>query len=139
MGKLSSGTITILDATSFYIRNLQLYVLEEPGYHFWVGNSTQMSPDSYGFMVANEKARFDDLKVYNGNDIIITLPKSLTMFDINYLAVYNDQTDDNLGHIQFDITNNKIPPALGQTKKPGWWFEIPTQSPPPQPTPPIVR
>ena len=23
-----------------------------------------------------------------------------------------------------------VPPALGQTKKPGWWFEIPTLPPP---------
>ena len=79
-----------------------------------------------GFMVPNEKARFDDLKQYTGNDIIITLPKGTSMFDVNYLAIYNDQTGDNLGHIQFDIRSNKIPPALGQTKKPGWWFEVPT-------------
>ena len=50
MGKLSSGPITILDATSFYIRNLRLY-LEEPGYHFWVGNSSFMTPNRDGFMV----------------------------------------------------------------------------------------
>ena len=101
-------------------------MVAEPGYHFWVGNSSFMTPDRNGYMVANEKARFDDLQIYNGNDIIITLPKTINMFDINYLSIYNDETDDNLGHIQFDIRSNKIPPALGQTKKPGWWFEIPT-------------
>ena len=74
-------------------------------------------------MVPNEKARNDDLTLYTGNDIIITLPKSINMFDINYLAIYNEKTEDNLGHIQFDIRSNKIPPALGQTKKPGWWFD----------------
>ena len=41
--------------------------------------------------VANEKARFDDLKMYSAEDIIITLPKGTTMFDINYLAVYSEQ------------------------------------------------
>ena len=128
-GKLSSGPITILDATSFYIRNLRLYV-EEPGYHFWVGNSSFMQPNRDGFMVANDKARFDDLQTYMGDDVIITLPKGLTMFDINYLSIYNDQTGDNLGHIQFDVRNNQIPPALGQTKIPGWWFDIPTPTPP---------
>ena len=54
-GKLNSGPITILDATSFYIRNLRLYI-EEPGYHFWVGNSSFMTPNRDGFMVANDKA-----------------------------------------------------------------------------------
>lgn len=98
-----------------------------------------MTPDRYGTMVTNEKARYDDLKIYNGNDIIITLPKGMSMFDVNYLSIYNDKTDDNLGHIQFDIRSNKIPPALGQTKKPGWWFEIPTTSPPTNLTPPPAR
>ena len=128
-GKLNSGPITILDATSFYIRNLRLYI-EEPGYHFWVGNSSFMTPNRDGFMVANDKARFDDLGSYMGDDVIITLPKGLTMFDINYLSIFNDQTGDNLGHIQFDVRNNQIPPALGQTKIPGWWFDIPTPTPP---------
>ena len=77
-------------------------------------------------MVPNEKANFDDLKLYKGTDIIVTLPKGINMFDVNYLAVYNDQTDDNLGHIQFDLRSNKIPPALGQTKIPGWWFDVTT-------------
>ena len=57
-------------------------------------------------------------------------PIGLTMFDINYLSIFNDQTGDNLGHIQFDVRNNQIPPALGQTKIPGWWFDIPTPTPP---------
>jgi hypothetical protein len=41
--------------------------------------------------VANEKARFDDLKVYSGEDIILTLPKGISMFNINYLSVYSEQ------------------------------------------------
>ena len=45
------------------------------------------------------------------------------MFDINYLAIFNEQTGIILGHIEFDVSPNKIPPALGQTKKPGWWFD----------------
>ena len=64
------------------------------------------------------------LRAYCPNIYIV--PKGLTMFDINYLSIYNDKTEDNLGHIQFDIRSNKIPPALGQTKKPGWWFDVPT-------------
>ena len=65
--------------------------------------------------------------MYSAEDIIITLPKGTTMFDINYLSVYSEQNKHNMGHISFDITKEKIPPALGQTKKPGWWFDIPTQ------------
>ena len=77
--------------------------------------------------MANEKARFDDLKVYSGEDIILTLPKGTSMFNINYLSVYSEQNKHSMGHISFDATDKKIPPALGQTKKPGWWFDIPTR------------
>lgn len=97
----------------------------EPGYHFWTGASYNMMPDKEGTLVANEKARFDDLQMYSGQDVIITLPKSMTIFDVNYLAIYNEDIQDNLGHISFNVSANRIPPALGQTKKPGWWFEMP--------------
>ena len=121
---LGSGRITILDTKSFYIPNFILNMME-PGYHFWAGNSPSGIPDRNGEMVANEKARFDDIKFYSGDDVIITLPKSLTVFDINYLAVFNNEISDNLGHIVFNISGLRIPPALGQTKKPGWWFDVP--------------
>ena len=81
-------------------------------------------------MLADEKARFDDLHYYNGQDIIVTLPTPMTVYDVNYLAVYNDQTRDTLGYISFDVTQEMVPPALGQTKKPGWWFDVPTLPPP---------
>jgi hypothetical protein len=31
--------------------------------------------------------------LYSGEDVIITLPNMLTVFDINYFAVYNDEMD----------------------------------------------
>ena len=36
-----------------------------------------------------------------------------------------------LGYVTFDTANDRIPPALGQTKKPGWWFDVPTPRPSP--------
>ena len=42
----------------------------------------------------------------------------------------NVQTRDTLGYISFDVTQEMVPPALGQTKKPGWWFDVPTLPPP---------
>ena len=51
-GKLKSGVIKILDSTSFFISKLNLWIEDEPGYRFWVGNSTTMKPDRGGFMVS---------------------------------------------------------------------------------------
>eukprot|EP00095_Tigriopus_kingsejongensis_P006476 maker-scaffold598_size127767-snap-gene-0.16 protein:Tk06476 transcript:maker-scaffold598_size127767-snap-gene-0.16-mRNA-1 annotation:"conserved hypothetical protein" len=120
---LSSGRVRILDTESFFIPNFRLR-LTEPGYHFWVGRSNN-GPNNEGMRVPDEKARYDDLKVYNNQDIIITLPKSTNMFEINYLAIYNENLRQDLGHIEFNASNSRIPPALGQTKKPGWWFSMP--------------
>ncbi|XP_040577912.2 protein Skeletor, isoforms B/C isoform X2 [Lepeophtheirus salmonis] len=122
-GKISSGRIKILDNKSFYIPNLQLHVTEK-GYHFWAGNSTK-GPNQNGYMIPNEKAQTIDLVSYNGNDIIITLPNHISMYDINYLAIYSSERDVNMGHVTFDSQHMIIPPALGQTKKPGWWFDTP--------------
>ena len=115
--------MTILDSESLYIPNLQM-AIEDNGYHFWTGNSSDRRPNDMGQKVADEKARYDDLHLYNGQvsctfnhmsifmtvsivhdtkrylqmaifkflqDIIVTLPSPLTVFDVNYLAVYNDQ------------------------------------------------
>lgn len=121
--KLSSGRIRILDTESFFIPNLRLR-LDEPGYHFFVGRSNS-GPNGDGIMIPDEKARYEDLKVYNNQDIIISVPKSTNMFEINYLAIYNEDLQLNLGHIEFNVSDARIPPALGQTKKPGWWFSMP--------------
>ena len=67
--------------------------------------------------------------MYNGQDLILTLPKSVSVFDINYVAIFNVDIQKSLGHIEFNVSNARIPPALGQTKKPGWWFNTPIQPP----------
>ena len=123
-GRLGSGRITILDTETLYIPRLSLVVME-PGYHFWTGNSSYGEPDGSGRMVANEMARFDDLESYNGKDVFLTLPKDVTVYDVSYISVFNPERGDNVGHVSFNVTGRRIPPALGQTKKPGWWFDMP--------------
>ena len=132
---IGSGRITILDAKSFYIPNFFLNIME-PGYHFWAGKSLSGMPDKQGQMVADDKARFDQVKFYGGDDVIITLPGDLNAFDVNYLAIFNPDLSDNIANVAFNVTGLRIPPALGQTKKPGWWFDVPLAPPPPSKTPP---
>ena len=49
------------------------------------------------------------------------------------------KTQDMLGFVTFETSNNRIPPALGQTKKPGWWFDTTTPRPYSTITPPNPR
>ena len=41
--------------------------------------------------VPDEKSRFGDLHFYNAEDLIITLPTPMSVYDINFLSVYKEE------------------------------------------------
>ncbi|CAH0554651.1 unnamed protein product [Brassicogethes aeneus] len=132
---LRSDNISILDAKTFYIPNLH-YDGGGPDAYFWVGNGSE--PTSYGIKVPNEMNSLEPLHGYQGEDIEIQLPGSLTVYDIDWLAVWCVQYRHNFGHVLIpkDID---VPPALGQTKiSPPWWYN-PTSTTPKSPTPTNCR
>lgn len=55
------------------------------------------------------------LRGYQGEDIEIQLPGNLTVYDIDWLAVWCVQYKHNFGHV-FIPKDLDVPPALGQTK-----------------------
>lgn len=57
----------------------------------------------------------DPLRGYQGEDIEIQLPGNLTVYDIDWLAVWCVQYKHNFGHV-FIPKDLDVPPALGQTK-----------------------
>ncbi|XP_054266957.1 protein Skeletor, isoforms B/C isoform X2 [Macrosteles quadrilineatus] len=109
---LRSGNITVLDAKTFYIPNLH-YDGAGPDAYFWVGNGTEPSP--LGIKVANEMGSLEPLRGYQGEDIEIQLPGNLTVYDIDWLAVWCVQYRHNFGHVNIP-KDLDVPPALGQTK-----------------------
>ncbi|KAF6210117.1 hypothetical protein GE061_015873 [Apolygus lucorum] len=109
---LRSGNITILDAKTFYIPNLH-YDGAGPDAYFWVGNGSEPGP--YGIKVPNEVRNLEPLKGYLGEDIEIQLPGNLTVYDIDWLAVWCIQYQHNFGHVNMP-KDLDVPPALGQTK-----------------------
>ncbi|KAI5706345.1 hypothetical protein M8J75_007174 [Diaphorina citri] len=121
---LRSGNITILDARTFYIPNLH-YDGAGPDAYFWVGNGSEPSP--LGIKVPNEIGSLEPLKGYQGEDIEIQLPGNLTVYDIDWLAMWCVQYRHNFGHVMIP-RDLDVPPALGQTKiTPPWWYK-PTSS-----------
>ncbi|XP_073970372.1 protein Skeletor, isoforms B/C isoform X2 [Rhodnius prolixus] len=121
---LRSGNVTILDAKTFYIPNLH-YDGAGPDAYFWVGNGTE--PSHIGVKVPNEMGSLEPLRGYQGEDIEIQLPKNLTVYDIEWLAVWCVQYQHNFGHVNIP-RDLDVPPALGQTKiTPPWWY-FPTSS-----------
>nr|XP_008197570.1 PREDICTED: protein Skeletor, isoforms B/C isoform X2 [Tribolium castaneum] len=109
---LRSDNISILDAKTFYIPNLH-YDGAGPDAYFWVGNGSEPSP--FGIKVPNEMGSLDPLRGYQGEDIEIQLPGSITVYDIDWLAVWCVQYRHNFGHVIIP-KDLDVPPALGQTK-----------------------
>lgn len=123
---LRSDNITILDAKTFYIPNLH-YDGDGVDAYFWVGNGSEPTP--YGIKVPNEMGSLDVLRGYQGEDIEIQLPGSLTVYDVDWLAVWCVRYRHNFGHVMIP-KDLDVPPALGQTKiSPPWWYN-PTSSTP---------
>ncbi|XP_044743413.1 protein Skeletor, isoforms B/C [Chrysoperla carnea] len=126
---LRSGNISILDAKTFYIPNLH-YDGAGPDAYFWVGNGSE--PSQFGIKVANEMGSLEPLRGYQGEDIEIQLPGNLTVYDIDWLAMWCVKYRHNFGHIIIP-KDLDVPPALGQTKiTPPWWYN-PTSAKPPSP------
>lgn len=109
---LRSGNITVLDARTIYIPNLH-YDGAAPDAYFWVGNGTEPGP--WGIKVPNEVGKLDPLKGYQGQDIEIQLPENITVYDIDWLAMWCVTYHHNFGHINIP-KDLDVPPALGQTK-----------------------
>lgn len=65
--------------------------------------------------VPNEVGSLEPLRGYQGEDIEIQLPGSLTVYDIDWLAVWCVEYRHNFGHV-FIPKDLDVPPALGQTK-----------------------
>ncbi|XP_041762003.1 protein Skeletor, isoforms B/C isoform X2 [Anopheles merus] len=109
---LRSSNISILDAKTFYIPNLH-YDGAGPDAYFWVGNGSE--PNIMGTKVPNELGSLDPLRGYQGEDIEIQLPGNLTVYDIDWLAVWCVEYRHNFGHVYIP-KDLDVPPALGQTK-----------------------
>lgn len=109
---LRSGNITILDARTIYIPNLH-YDGAAPDAYFWVGNGSEPGP--WGIKVPNEVGKLDPLKGYQGQDIEIQLPENITVYDIEWLAMWCVTYHHNFGHVMIPKELD-VPPALGQTK-----------------------
>nr|XP_033323000.1 protein Skeletor, isoforms B/C isoform X1 [Megalopta genalis]XP_033323001.1 protein Skeletor, isoforms B/C isoform X2 [Megalopta genalis]XP_033323002.1 protein Skeletor, isoforms B/C isoform X1 [Megalopta genalis]XP_033323003.1 protein Skeletor, isoforms B/C isoform X1 [Megalopta genalis]XP_033323005.1 protein Skeletor, isoforms B/C isoform X1 [Megalopta genalis]XP_033323006.1 protein Skeletor, isoforms B/C isoform X1 [Megalopta genalis]XP_033323007.1 protein Skeletor, isoforms B/C isoform len=128
---LRSGNISILDSRTFYIPNLH-YDGAGPDAYFMVGNGTQ--PHAFGVKVPNQVQSLEKLGPYQGQDIEIVLPDHLTVYDIDWLAVWCVEYRHNFGHVMIP-KDLDVPPALGQTKiTPHWWYNPTSSTLPPLPS-----
>ncbi|XP_054258338.1 protein Skeletor, isoforms B/C [Macrosteles quadrilineatus] len=105
---VSSGPLRILDAKTLVIPEFTYNGAGKDTY-FWVGVGPQ--PSSKGTKVPDENGYMESLRLYAGETITLELPGELTIFDIDWLSVYNVETKENYGSVIVP-DNPNVPPSL---------------------------
>lgn len=103
-----SETVTLINSRSIGIQQLYYDGLG-PNTFFLVGIGPQASP--LGTKVPDETGALEPLGAYDGEDIVLELPGNLTIFDIDWLAIYDLQEQENYGSVLIP-SHLSVPPAL---------------------------
>ena len=106
---VKSETVTLLNSNSIGIQQLFYDGLGGSGTFFYVGIGPQ--PNGAGTKVPDETGSLEPLGAYEGEDIVLELPGNLTIFDIDWLAIYDSNEQENFGSVLIP-SHLSIPPAL---------------------------
>ncbi|KAI4491509.1 PREDICTED: protein Skeletor, isoforms B/C [Polistes canadensis] len=110
---VSSQSIVILDSKTISIPQFT-YDGNGNDTFFWVGLGPQ--PSSKGTKVPDEYGYLDPLRAYKKEDIIIQLPGEMTVFNVDWLSVFDVKTKSNYGSIIIPDGLN-VPPSLVKVVK----------------------
>nr|XP_027204866.1 protein Skeletor, isoforms B/C-like [Dermatophagoides pteronyssinus] len=105
---IKSEPIVIVDAKTIRIPSFTYDGHRKQAY-FWVGQGPQ--PNSAGERIPNELGYLEPLGPYRDDLVILELPGNMTIFDINYISVWDQELSENLGSVIIPAELN-IPPAL---------------------------
>lgn len=107
---VKSEPVVLLDAKTIRIPEFT-YDGKRKAAYFWVGMGPQ--PTSAGQRIPNELGYLEPLKSYKDDLVILELPGNMTIFDINYISVWDEEAEENLGSVILPQELN-IPPTLTQ-------------------------
>ncbi|CAN7990538.1 unnamed protein product [Ixodes pacificus] len=82
--------------------------------YFWVGLGPQ--PNSAGQKIPNEKGYLEPLQRYEEKTIDLTLPGKMTVFDIDWLSVWNAAKEENYGSVIIPHGQDIPPSQLGSVE-----------------------
>lgn len=105
---VKSETVTLLSSRSIGIQQLYYDGLGANTF-FYAGIGPQ--PNPAGTRVPDETGSLEPLGQYQGEDIILDLPGNLTIFDIDWLAIYDIVEQENYGSVIIP-SHLSVPPAL---------------------------
>ena len=105
---VKSETVTLINSRSIGIQQLYYDGLGTNTF-FFVGIGPQ--PNPAGTRVPDETGALEPLGAYEGEDIVLELPGNLTIFDIDWLAIYDTVEQENYGSVLIP-SHQSVPPAL---------------------------
>ncbi|XP_017023324.1 protein Skeletor, isoforms B/C [Drosophila kikkawai] len=105
---VSSSSIQILDSKTIRIKDFT-YDGQGKRTFFWTGVGAQ--PSSRGSKLPDERGYLDPIRKYNMETIDLQLPGDKTIFDIDWISVYDVADNENYGHVLINDGLN-VPPSL---------------------------
>ncbi|KAH8276860.1 hypothetical protein KR026_001943, partial [Drosophila bipectinata] len=105
---VSSSSIEILDSKTIRIKDFTYDGLGKRTF-FWTGVGAQ--PSSRGSKLPDERGYLDPIRQYNKETIELELPGDKTIFDIDWISVYDVADSENYGHVLINERLN-VPPSL---------------------------
>jgi len=105
---LESAAVVVMDSKSIKI---PAFTYDGRGgeVYFTAGEGPQ--PSSKGFIIPDELGYLASLGRYEAQDVILQLPGTTTIFQIDWISVYNRETKKSLGHVIVPEALN-VPPSL---------------------------
>lgn len=105
---VKSDVVEILDSKTIRIPEFH-YDGRGPKTFFFCGVGAQPSPK--GTKIPDELGYLDPIRSYDGETITLELPGDMTIFDINWISVFDLQTNENFGAVLIPEGLN-VPPSL---------------------------
>lgn len=106
--EVKSETVTLINSRSIGIQQL-FYDGLGANTFFYAGIGPQPNPT--GTRVPDETGSLEPLGKYEGEDVVLELPGNLTIFDIDWLAIYDIAEQENYGSVIIP-SHLSVPPSL---------------------------
>lgn len=111
-GRIKSGPVTVIDSKTIRIESL-VYDGQSNSAFFMAGNGPQ--PTSGGKKITNDLGYLESLGRYSGETITLNLPGEMTTFDIDWISIMDEESEEDYGHFTLPEGLN-IPPSLAVVK-----------------------
>lgn len=109
---VKSAQVTVLNSKTMRISEFS-YDGRGDSVYFYVGTGPQPNPS--GKKIPNEVGYLEPLGAYEGETIVLTLPGDMTIFEMDWLSVWDDVNMESYGYVSIPEGLN-IPPSLAITK-----------------------